>query len=281
MSGTSNAQAELPSESNYSYVVCCSGVIGLTNSCSGNYETVLKLSSTTNATVEQNDQTNYSEEVCLQVPNNGIIDVGYQEDNCDGWDTNLGSMSAITNAHVGDFDAYSTKICATALVGGTITFNISANNIGFGTLSPLNSRYATLDGNGSTSENYAHYLTASTNGDNGYTVYVQGPTLTSTNNPNVTIEAIGSTAELPLAGTEQFGIRATADGGDGYVVSPYDDSVYYAYAATSSTADNLAQDDDGDDISTDYYIYYLSNIEQITEYSEYTTDITYTITSNF
>jgi len=281
MSDTTNAQAELPSESNYSYLVCCSGVIGLTNSCTENYETVLKLSSTTNATVEQNDQTNYSEEVCLQVPNNGIIDIGYQEDNCDGWDTNLGSMSAVTNAHVGDFDNYSTKICATALVGGTITFNISANNIGFGTLSPLNSRYATLDGNGSTEEDYAHYLRASTNGDNGYTIYIQGPTLTSTDNASITIESMGNPGGLPLAGTEQFGIRSTATGGDGYVSSPYDDSIYYAYAATSSTPDVLASDDNGDDIPTDYYIYYLANIEELTEYSEYNTQITYTITSNF
>lgn len=281
MSDTTNAHAELPTESNYSQLVCCYGVIGLTNSCSDNYEVVLKLSSTTNAHVEQNDQLNYPEQTCLQVPNNGIIDIGYQDDNCDGWDTTLGSMSSVTNAHVGDADAYTTKICATGLVAGTITFNISANSIGFGTLSPLNSRYATLDGNGTTTENYAHYLTASTNGDGGYTIYVQGPTLTSTENSNITIDAMGDPGDLPLAGTEQFGIRVTADGGDGYVVSPYEDSIYYAYAATSSAPDDLAQDDDGDDIPTDYYIYYLSNIEQVTEYSEYTTEITYTITSNF
>ena len=193
----------------------------------------------------------------------------------------LGTMSAITNAHVGDENAYSTKICATALVGGTITFNLSANNIGFGTLSPLNSRYATLDGNGTTSEAYSHYLTASTNGDSGYTIYIQGPTLTSTDNSSLTISSMGDPGGLPLAGTEQFGIRATSYGGDGYVESPYDDSLYYAYAATDSSTDILAEDDNGDDISTDYYIYYVANIGEVTEYSQYSTQVTYTIVSNF
>ena len=54
-----NSQAELPSQSTATYddyVVCCSGVTGLGNSCSGNYEVFAKLSGITNAHVEQRTQ---------------------------------------------------------------------------------------------------------------------------------------------------------------------------------------------------------------------------------
>ncbi|MFA5773002.1 MAG: hypothetical protein WC974_09755, partial [Thermoplasmata archaeon] len=59
MSGTSNAHAELPSQATAAYdsnVVCCSGVTGLGNACSGTFATALKLSGVTNAHVEQNSQ---------------------------------------------------------------------------------------------------------------------------------------------------------------------------------------------------------------------------------
>ncbi|MBW6441629.1 hypothetical protein K0B04_01830, partial [Patescibacteria group bacterium] len=281
MSDTTNAHAELPVQSNYSQLVCCYGVLGLSNSCEGNYESVLKLSSVTNAHVEQSDQNNYPEETCIQVPSNGILDVGYQEDNCDGYDTVLGSMSSVTNAHVGDADAYSTKICATALVTGTITFNISDYNVGFGTLSNLNSRYATVDGSGSTEETSAHSLYASTNGTSGYTLYVQGSTLTSTEDSEVTIEAMGDPGGPPVPGTEQFGLRATASGGNGSVLEPYNHGIYYAYSADTYTPKGLATDPDGDDIATTYSLFYVGNISALTKGSQYTTDLTFIIVSNF
>jgi len=128
MSGTSNAHAELPSQSNYSQLVCCSGVPGLSNSCTGTFATVLKLSRTTNAHVEQNTQTNYTHNVCISVPAGGSVSVGYQANNCIGYDTTLGSMSGPTNAHVGDSTAYTTKICATAAVGFLPAIEIRAQN---------------------------------------------------------------------------------------------------------------------------------------------------------
>ena len=54
--------------------VYCTGVPGLSNSCSGNYQTVLKLSAT-NPHVEQNTQNNYPNDVCLQIPANGVIEI--------------------------------------------------------------------------------------------------------------------------------------------------------------------------------------------------------------
>lgn len=112
MSDVSNAHAELPSQSLYTQLVCCSGVLNLSNSCTFPSETAVKLSSTTNAHVEQNTQTNYPESACLSVPTGGTVSVGYQSSNCSGYDTTLGSMSATTNAVSGDASAYTTKICA-------------------------------------------------------------------------------------------------------------------------------------------------------------------------
>lgn len=112
MSGTSNAHAELPSQSNYSQLVCCSGVTGLSNSCTFPSATAVKLSGLTNAHIEQNTEVNYANNACLSVPEGGTVTVGYQSSNCSGFDTTLGSMSATTNAVAGDASAYTTKICA-------------------------------------------------------------------------------------------------------------------------------------------------------------------------
>lgn len=119
MSAIGNAHAELPSQSNYSQLVCCTGVTGLGNSCSGTYATVLKLSGTTNAHAEQNSQANYANSACISVPPGGNVSVGYQSTNCFGFDTTLGSMSGTTNAHLGDGLGYTTKVCATAAAGPT------------------------------------------------------------------------------------------------------------------------------------------------------------------
>ncbi len=120
MSDITNAHAEMPDQSNYSNLICCSGVTGLGTSCTGNYVTVLKLSDLTNAHVEQNDQINYAITPCLSV-GGGTINLAYQTNNCTGYDTTLGSISDVTNAHLGDATAYPTKICATASAsGGTL-----------------------------------------------------------------------------------------------------------------------------------------------------------------
>ena len=128
MSGTTNAHAEMPGQSNYSNLVCCSGVTGLGTSCTGNFVTVLKLSDLTNAHVEQNNQTNYLSTPCLSV-DGGSISMAYQANNCTGYDTTLGSISDVTNAHVGDASAYTTKICVTATASsGTLTTDIVDGN---------------------------------------------------------------------------------------------------------------------------------------------------------
>ena len=130
MSSSSNAHAELPSQSNTHYdstVVCCSGPVGLSSSCStGVHGVVLRLSGNTNAHGEENNQSNSnynSHDACLSVPTGGNISIGYGTD-CTGYDTTIGSLSSTTNAHIGDPGSYPLKICGTASnppVSGTLT----------------------------------------------------------------------------------------------------------------------------------------------------------------
>ena len=134
MSGTSNAHAELPSQSNYSNLVCCTGVGGLGNSCSGTYVTVLKLQSTSNSHVQQNNQSGYTNNACMSV-SNGSVSVGYQASNCTGYDTTVGSISTTDNTHVGDGSAYTTKICATG-DGTSLTFAVDSGTETLPVLTP-------------------------------------------------------------------------------------------------------------------------------------------------
>jgi len=279
MSGTSNAHAELPSQSNYSQLVCCSGVTGLGTACTGTFATALKLSGTTNAHAEQNSQSNYANSACISVSSGGSVSVGYQSTNCTGFDTTLGSMTGTTNAHVGDGTAYTTKICATATgASQTLTFSISDNSIGFGTLSASAARYATGDAVGSASEVEAHTLSASTNAANGYVITVDGTTLRSTPT-TITITAIGGTNTASSPGSEQFGLRMTATGGNGSVSAPYAAAGFAL--DTAAFPDQVASDPDGDDVSTTFSVRYLANIGSATEAGSYTATLTYVATGTF
>jgi len=122
MTGTTNSHAELPSQSNYSQLVCCGGVSGLANSCTNTFGVALRLSDTTNAHVEENTESTAAYDgnnACLSV-SSGTITIGYQNTNCTGFDTTVASISQTpTNAHIGDGSAYIRKICATASSGAT------------------------------------------------------------------------------------------------------------------------------------------------------------------
>jgi hypothetical protein len=130
MSGTVNAHAQLPSAATYSNLVCCGGVPNISNSCSGIYAVALQLSSASNAHVQQSG--GYAEKACISVPTGGSISVGYAAD-ClaSGYDTTLASMKSNTNSHVGDPDAYPTKVCVTS-VAPTVSISISDGTIDYG-----------------------------------------------------------------------------------------------------------------------------------------------------
>jgi hypothetical protein len=102
--------AELSTQSNYPYKVCCSGT-NISNSCSGTFhDTVLKLSGATNAHAEKKTQSNYTgNDVCLSSSSLGVVcDYGTS---CSSDFTCLASISSDTDAHVGECSTYTNKVC--------------------------------------------------------------------------------------------------------------------------------------------------------------------------
>ena len=168
----------------------------------------------------------------------------------------------------------------TAVTPPSLTFSISDNSIGFGTLSSSTARYASSDATGSASEVEAHTLAISTNATSGYTVTVKGATLTSGNDASDTITAMGGVNTASSAGSEQFGLRMTATGGNGTVTSPYSASGF-AYGSDASTASQVASASSGTGVATTYSARYLGNISSLTEAGAYTATLTYVATANF
>ena len=89
-------------------------------------------------------------------------------------------------------------------------------------------------------------MAASTNAGSGYSITVEGPTLTSGSN---TISAIGATATTSSIGAGQFGMNLVANTTPsvGSAIDPVSNSSnYLANAQTNfDTADNFAFDDTG------------------------------------
>ncbi len=167
------------------------------------------------------------------------------------------------------------QVSIAATVPQSLTFPISDNTVGFGALSASNARYATGDAVGSTTEAEAHTLVVGTNASSGYTVTASGTTLTSGGN---TISAIGASNSASSVGTEQFGLRMQASGGNGAVVAPYvaagfafDSGSFPDQVATSTSASS----------NTTYSVRYIANIGASTEAGSYSSTLTYVATANF
>jgi hypothetical protein len=110
MSGLANAHAGTVGGSTYPNVVCCSGPAGLTTSCSGGYDTVLRLWAEDNAHAAESDLA-YTTEVCLSA--DAGVNCKYGS-SCDAGYACLATISGTTNAHVADCDGsndYATKVC--------------------------------------------------------------------------------------------------------------------------------------------------------------------------
>jgi hypothetical protein len=158
----------------------------------------------------------------------------------------------------------------------SVTFSISDNTVGFGVIDALQDRFATGSGSGSAGEVEAHTISASTNATGGYSIYIDGSTLTSGVN---TIDAIGATNTSSSFGTEQFGMRIDATGGTGVVSSPYAASGYALDVA--SFPDEIASAATGDGVATVYSVRYVSNIPADQIAGTYTANLTYTIVPSF
>ncbi|MCU0678136.1 MAG: hypothetical protein MUF19_00940 [Candidatus Pacebacteria bacterium] len=161
----------------------------------------------------------------------------------------------------------------------SITFSISDNAIGFGTLLPGGTRYATGNSVGAgTDSAAAHTISVSTNATDGYVMYLSGSTLTCATCGGATVSSVGGTAAAPSVGTEQFGLRATVVSGTGIVSAPYNGANWAL--DTAAFPDTFATGA-GDDVTTDFGIRYMSNIASNSEAGSYTAQLTYIVTSTF
>lgn len=171
------------------------------------------------------------------------------------------------------------QVSVTATVDQTLSFTISDNTIGFGTLSSASTRYATGDTLGQGSEpSAAHTLTANTNASSGYSLAVSGATLTSGAN---TISSIPAGPLALSVGTEQFGIRTTASGGSGTVTSPFNGTASNYGFGTSPLAAVSFASATAATANTTYSVNYAANISALTESGSYTTALTYVVSANF
>ncbi len=186
-------------------------------------------------------------------------------------------VGAITINTTNSINSGNNDSCWVFASAQTLSFSISDNSIGFGTLSSSTARFATGDTSGASSETEAHTISVATNATSGYTLSIRGATLTSGSN---TINAIGGTNTASSTGSEQFGFRFTASGGIGAVLSPYAASGF-AYAANATTPSAIASAASGDGATTTYSARSIANIAPTTEAGTYTTNIIYTVTANF
>lgn len=169
------------------------------------------------------------------------------------------------------------QVVVTATVDQALSFSISDNSIGFGTLTAGGTRYATGTSGQGTEPTNAHDIAASTNASGGYNITIVGNTLTSGAN---TISAISGGPTALSTGTEQFGIRTTVASGSGTVASPFNGSSgNYGFSTTPTTPVNFAS---ATGVSTTTYnVNYAANISGSTEAGTYTATLTYVATATF
>lgn len=188
------------------------------------------------------------------------------------WDNGTTTVNIISNDTV--------TISATVLQA--ITFSISTTTLSFGNLSNVSAKYASSTNvNGDTIDTVAHTLGVSTNAPAGYSITVQGQTLTSQQYAANTITAIGGTPTTYAVGTEQFGIYATKSGGTGATIDPtYATVSSFGYDATATTSSTFALGTSPTNTET-YSLHYLASIAALTEAGTYTANLVYVGTANF
>lgn len=189
----------------------------------------------------------------------------------------FGDTGTITTTIIGD-----DTVAMTGTVNQSISFTISTSTIYFGTLSSIAAKFASSTNSlGDSAETVAHSLGVSTNAPSGFSLTVRGQTLTSQQNSNNTISAIGATAASSTATTEQFGLRATESGGTAVTVSsPYSSPTSYGYGATATTSSTLATGA-GATASSTLSLRYVTNIAAVTEAGTYAANLVYIATANF
>ena len=163
----------------------------------------------------------------------------------------------------------------------SLTFSISDNSIGFGSLTPSFARYATGDSLGSTSDSTAPtVISVMSSANGGYSLTVGGSTLICISCGGSTIEAIGATPAPSTPGTSQFGIRVGLLFGDGTgtVSAPYDSS---NWAFDEGNMPDQIGYGSGDGSETLFGVRYMANTTSVSDAGEYGSTLTYTVTATY
>lgn len=167
-------------------------------------------------------------------------------------------------------------VAVTATVNSTMTFTITDNAIGFGTLSSSAATWANGAATGSATDTSAHNLTIATNAATGYAITYNGATLTSGSN-TITAATITSDAN-GTPGTEEFAM-AFSTGGSSTIASGYEHATpnWKFTAGATTTFISRTTPTATETISA----YYLANIATTTDPGSYSTAITYIATGIF
>ncbi|RLI99630.1 MAG: hypothetical protein DRP06_03140 [Candidatus Aenigmatarchaeota archaeon] len=123
LSALTNGFAELVTEGNYNYLLCCDNISSVktvpNHDCGGSYTGLISLSGNTNALVEKFNLpggfTNKTS-ICVEFNDNARLEcTRTTSSNCDSWNwKKLVSASGITNANIGNASAYPNNVlCCT------------------------------------------------------------------------------------------------------------------------------------------------------------------------
>jgi len=172
------------------------------------------------------------------------------------------------------------QVAVTATVDNSLTFSISDNAIGFGSLTTANARFANgaaTGANGPTSTS-AHTLAIATNAATGYSITYNGATLTA-GTPTITVATITGD-EDGVPNSEQFAIGFTT-AGNATIASAYNQvTPNFNYSFVASTTTTIVSETVATATET-ISAFYLTNIAGTTEAGAYSTAITYVATANF
>ncbi len=193
--------------------------------------------------------------------------------------TTIDGGSALNSESEWDFGMVSIQWVEEAPAPSTsITFSISDNSVGFGTLTSAGARYATYDGLGSDTATSAHSITVYSTASSGFSLTYEADNLTS--GANTISSATISNDSNGTPGTEQFAISASSATG---IISPsfgYDyqsgpDWNFIPGTTTEFASSGVATS------SMNIDMYYLANVSGATEAGTYSTTFTYIATGNF
>jgi hypothetical protein len=178
----------------------------------------------------------------------------------------------------------STQVQVALTVGETLTFCTGTSITGQNCATAAGSLVSLGNGSSTATSSGTSIIAASTNGNNGYSVTVNGTTLTSGAN-TITALAVGAASSI---GTKQFGLNlantnttpavgaAISGTGTGVAAANYgtNNSFRFATGETVATAS-------GPTNANTFTIGYIANIDGITPAGTYTSNLTYIATANF